>query len=68
MAIDYKAIFADVKANKAALDGCAGPHAFVTTQAGKIGVKWRCGKCGGEVNAIDRYWYERGLAHGKAER
>lgn len=66
MPIDYKAIFADPQANLAALNGCDGPHEFVSTEPGRIGCNWRCTKCGGVVNAIDRHWYERGLAHGRA--
>lgn len=55
-----------VKANLAALDACPGPHEFTvdTTPDRTIGKRWRCAKCGGEVDCGVKMWYERGLAHG----
>jgi hypothetical protein len=57
-------IWEQVKLNHARLKGCAGPHDFTPTTL-KFGSKYTCGKCGGEVNASDRSWYETGLDHGR---
>lgn len=55
-----------VKANLAALDACPGPHEFAidATPDRTIGKRWRCAKCGGEVDFGAKLWYEKGLAHG----
>ncbi len=65
MTIDTKAILAQVQANRAALEGCAGPHDFSESlQPGRLGGKWRCTRCGGEVDFHARHWYQAGLKHG----
>lgn len=55
--------------NFAALERCPGPHAFecVNPSAAPVFRTWRCRTCGGEVTEVTRRWYERGLAHGRAE-
>ena len=71
-------IFEQVKANRAKLDACAGPHAFLLciprgsccpvatpTPQQRFGAKWRCTKCGGDVDGVYKIWYELGLKHGK---
>lgn len=60
-------ILAEVKANHARLDGCAGPHDFSEDLCPdqQIGKKWRCGSCLGEVEETVKRWYERGLAHAR---
>jgi hypothetical protein len=30
----------------------------------KLGGKWRCKHCSGEVDAVAKYWYNLGLKHG----
>jgi len=64
---DAKVLWAKVQANSKALEACAKPHVFVSiTPERKLGGRWRCTLCGGEVEQLHRYWYERGLAHGRA--
>ena len=53
--------------NLARLDGCAGPHDFqLLASRGETGtrIRYRCGRCGGEVNSHAHGWYTRGLLHG----
>lgn len=68
MNIDSKAIMAQVKANIARLDGCAGPHDFHERPEvpRKLFAKRVCSKCGGEISSSDFYWYQKGLAHAAA--
>lgn len=64
---DYQAIWEEVKANHAALDACVGPHDFSIEheRMGTLVRKYRCTKCGGTIDSIDRTWYLSGLAHGR---
>lgn len=65
MTIDTKAILAQVQANQAALKNCPGPHDFsVNIQPQRLGGRWRCSRCGGEVDFAARAWYSAGLEHG----
>jgi len=57
-------VFEKVKANSKRLDECEGPHEF-EKQGKDIRAKYRCGKCGGELDNIKYYWYMKGLEHGK---
>lgn len=59
-------IWEEVKANHARLKACPGPHDFSIdlNPARTLGKKWRCSKCGGEVDHIVRDWYLKGLEHG----
>lgn len=54
-----------VKANHARLRACA-RHDFSPIDAAgpRIGAKYRCARCGGEVDAHAFLWYSDGLAHG----
>lgn len=62
---EAQAIWEQVKANGARLDGCAGPHEFQDTTPDKpIGKRYRCSKCTGEVEGSNVRWYEAGLKHG----
>lgn len=67
MTIDTKAILAEVRANMAKLEGCAGPHDFSVPlrKIGSLIAEWSCAKCGGHIPNIEKIWYERGLAHGQ---
>jgi hypothetical protein len=57
-------IWEKVKANGKALDSCAGPHDFVAIDPEKkIGVRYRCAKCGGETESSQALWYALGLKH-----
>lgn len=65
MTIDSHAILAQVRANQAALKGCAGPHDFsVNSEPRRLGGRWRCTRCGGEVDFLARHWYQNGLVDG----
>lgn len=44
------------------LETCVGPHKFQLIDSGR----WRCTKCGGEVENLHHTWYEQGLLHGAA--
>ena len=62
------AIWEKVKANRAALDGCAGPHDFEPCESypsTQVPSRYRCRICRGEVDSINRHWYESGLEHGR---
>lgn len=54
-------IWEQVKANKARLDEC-NLHNFVQID-NRLGSKWRCDKCQGEVDASAVLWYQKGLNH-----
>lgn len=50
-----------------ALDACP-RHTFVdATPERKLGKRWRCSACGGEIDTVQRRMYDQGFAHGKAE-
>ena len=56
-------IWEKVKANGKTLDACAGPHDFQPIGPVKLGMRYRCAKCGGEVEAQAQRWYALGLKH-----
>jgi predicted SprT family Zn-dependent metalloprotease len=58
-------IWEDVKANNKRLRDCKGPHEFVETAGAKFRGKYRCWKCGGEINGVAYSWYMEGLKHGR---
>jgi hypothetical protein len=63
---EARAIWNAAKANGARLDACPGPHVFLDlTPEKRVGKKWRCSGCGGEVDGVARAWYQAGLAHGR---
>ncbi len=62
------ALWAEVKANHAKLNGCAGPHDFVDSQPRVTDpLKYVCKLCGGGVDHHAFLWYQRGLAHGRKD-
>lgn len=64
---EVREIWEEVKRNRQTLDACSGPHDFSeeAERTGTLVQKWRCTKCHGAVGAIEKAWYERGLAHGR---
>ena len=71
-------ILEQVKANRAKLESCSGPHDFSVcldrrtkqpiqnpTPEQHFGARWRCSKCGGNVDVGDKMWYSLGLNHVK---
>ena len=49
------------------LRGCPGPHLFgLIHERGEVSsrARFRCERCGGELNGDAVGWYRRGLAHG----
>ena len=64
---EHLKIWEDVKRNHAALAACVGPHDFQQVVAGHQGLlrDFRCKKCGGEIDAVKKHWYEQGLKHGR---
>lgn len=62
---NVKSIWDSAKKNLETLDACAGPHEWEPI-INPVGIKkFRCKKCGGDLDANEKYWYEKGLAHGK---
>lgn len=59
-------IWQTVKANKARLDSCTGPHDFSIEfrKLGQFVRDWECSRCHGHVESIYKHWYELGLKHG----
>jgi hypothetical protein len=53
-------------ANRAALDGCTMHEFRDTTPEKKIGKRWKCTHCSGEIDEIERIIYDQGVAHGRA--
>lgn len=67
--VEVKKIWEQVKANLKRLDECVGPHDFQRLALEtKLMFRFRCTKCGGEIEGDNRSWYERGLKHGRQER
>lgn len=60
---EFKVIWEEVKANHARLRSCPGPHVFPPYVA-QPNARYTCSKCNGSISALDRRWYEDGLAHG----
>lgn len=64
--MDIKAIYEQVKENHQKLESCR-LHDFsidLDTEK-KVGKRWQCANCHGEVNTTDKSWYETGLKHSK---
>jgi hypothetical protein len=59
-------IWQKVKANSERLRSCVRPHDFseVTRLVGTIPREYRCTRCGGTVDSINRSWYVEGLKDG----
>lgn len=59
-----------VKANRALLDACSGPHDFQAQplpekEKSMLRQEFRCSKCGGVVDRHVKFWYDAGVAHGQ---
>jgi len=68
---EAKRIFEQVKENQRRLDECVGPHDFQPIgEEKKFGRRHVCTLCKGEIDSINKSWYETGLKHGaeQAER
>lgn len=60
-------LWASVRANSALLDTCP-RHDFEDQTPGKLlGKTFRCRACGGTADGVAVSWYQKGLAHGRAE-
>lgn len=60
-------IWEQVKRNQATLDACQ-RHRFVRVVRDggpRLGDKYRCEVCGGEVDASAAHWYQKGQEHGR---
>lgn len=78
--VEQDAIWLEVKTNSKRLEGCQ-RHDFSIclerytkkpienpTPAQRFGAKWRCSKCAGEIDGINKIWYERGLKHSESDQ
>lgn len=59
-----KKLLADIRANNAKLNACS-LHDFSidATPERQIDKRWRCTRCGGEVFANSKTWYDKGIQH-----
>jgi predicted SprT family Zn-dependent metalloprotease len=66
MSIDFKELMKEVKENHAKLESCS-KHDFsiAISPVNKFGKMYRCANCDGEVDSTTKYWYDKGLEHGK---
>ena len=62
MAIDHIEIMKQIKENHKKLDECI-QHEFSidVTPDKKYAKRYRCVNCGGDVDANEKHWYEKGL-------
>lgn len=62
--LDGYQIFEEVKANHKKLESCQ-KHSFnIDLEPDRrVGKRWRCSSCGGEVGIMEKSWYEKGLKH-----
>ena len=65
MNIDNKGIWKEVKDNHVRLDSCAGPHDFQSIDSNVFNRKYKCSKCNGTTNGVNKSWYDLGLKHGR---
>ncbi|MDO6355294.1 hypothetical protein Q3V94_09500 [Caloramator sp. CAR-1] len=64
MPIDAKEIFQMVIENQNKLKSCSRHDFSIDITADRaLGKRYRCSNCGGEVDSIEKYWYEKGLEH-----
>ncbi len=69
MTINADTVFEEMKTNQQKLNACEG-HDFrpvVNKQYG-FTTRYECEHCGGSVDPHAEYWYEKGRAHGEAQR
>lgn len=63
---DINQAWEKIKANRELLDGCACHNFSIDLLPDKtMGKRWKCTRCGGEVNSENKYWYELGIEHSK---
>jgi len=61
---EVNGLWEKVRENHARLTKCQGVHKFeaIEKTGGGLGVRFRCTKCGGDVNRDSLYWYAIGVA------
>jgi hypothetical protein len=66
MSIDGIELMKKIKENHRKLDGCCF-HEFTidATTDKKLDKRYRCVNCDGEVNAMAKHWYEKGIEQAK---
>lgn len=63
---EARALWNGVQENIRRLDACVGPHTWEDLSPGRsLGKRYLCRLCKGEVDHVNRIWYDRGLAHGR---
>lgn len=74
--INVKKIWEQVKENQKRLNGCTS-HNFIELIDGelqtggtiytsrKIGKRFKCLNCGGQIESTNKNWYDKGLKHGQ---
>jgi hypothetical protein len=69
MSIDIDMIWDKVQENNKKLESCK-EHNFSIdlTPVRKFGKRYACEHCGGEIDSINKSWYEKGVEHGKLRR
>ena len=65
MQINYDEIWEQVKENKNKLNSCNYHQFDDITPNLKMGKKYKCKNCGGELNSINVSYYNLGLKHAK---
>ncbi|KKN18695.1 hypothetical protein LCGC14_0953110 [marine sediment metagenome] len=61
-------IFEEVKANHAKLDACDGHDFEPCERIGELVRSYKCMRCFGVLDAVNRRWYECGRVHGAQGR
>ncbi len=57
-------IWEKVKKNRQRLDSCSQHHFTLDLTPDKsIAKRWRCTRCSGEIDGVNKSWYELGLEH-----
>lgn len=64
---EIKTIIQQIKENRERLSGCK-RHNFTELPDQKtLNKKYQCANCKGEINALEKYWYDIGVKDGKNE-
>jgi hypothetical protein len=61
MTLDTAAILAEIKANRAKLDGCAKHRFDIGNPPYRFGTKLTCQNCGGVLDAVHAFSYTQGF-------
>lgn len=64
--VSWEKTIAEVRANLERLHSCSGPHEFDPITPPGLGQRFRCARCGGEIDQQKLRWYNMGLRHGEA--